>query len=88
MNTKPTNLLILGPLVCPTLAGRFPNVITSVIRVIRPVELGAPYLNDLHEPIEKYLFNPLVQFRDPLIEIGVTLQVQPIDLLEGLARPH
>ena len=48
-------------------------MISSDIRVVRPVELGAPYLNDLHEPLEKYLFDPLVQFRDPLLKIGVTL---------------
>lgn len=85
VNTKRANLLILGPLVRPSLARRFPSVIASGIRVIHPVKLGAPYLNDLHEPPEKYLFDPLVQFRDPLIKIGVTLQVQPIDLLAGSA---
>ena len=50
-------------------------MIPSGICVIRPVKLCAPHLNNLREPLEKDRFDLLVQLRNPLFEVGVTLQV-------------
>ena len=79
-NMGTTDLLILGPLVQPTLTRHLPSVIPSGIRVVRSIELGTPYLNDVYEPLKKDLFDLFVQFRDPVFEIRITLQVQSVNL--------
>ena len=58
-------------------------MIPSGIRVVHPVELCAPHLNDLCEPLKKDQFDPLVQFCNPVFKVGVTFQVQPINLFKG-----
>jgi len=58
-------------------------VVPSGIRVVTPVELGAPHLNDVREPLEKDQFDLLVQFCDPVLKVRVAFQVQPIDLRRG-----
>ena len=60
MNIRTTDLLVLSPLVQPTLAGHLPRVVPSGICVVRPVEFGAPYLYDLREPLEEDQFDLLV----------------------------
>lgn len=50
-------------------------MVPSGVRVVSPVEFGAPHLNDLGEPLEKDQFDPLVQFCNPVFKVGVTLQV-------------
>jgi hypothetical protein len=55
-------------------------VIPSGIRVVRPVELGAPHLDDLREPLKEDQLDFLVQFCNPVLEVRVTFQVEPIDL--------
>ena len=72
---EPTDLLVLSPLVRPTLAGHLPSVVPSGVRVVRPVEFGTPHLNDLCEPLEKDQLDLLVQFCNPVFEVGVTFQV-------------
>ena len=61
-------------------------MVPSGIRVVRPVEFGAPHLNDLREPLEKDQFDLLVQFRNPVFKVGVTFQIQPINLLKGFRQ--
>lgn len=61
-------------------------MVSTGIPIIRPVKLGAPHLNDLREPLEKNHFDLLVQFRNPLLQVGVTFQVQPINLPKGFSE--
>ena len=75
VRTGTTDLLVFGPLVQPTLARHLPSVVPSGVRVVRPVEFGAPHLNDLCEPLEKDEFDLLVQFCNPVFKVGVTFQV-------------
>lgn len=32
------------------------------------------------QPLKQNSLDPLVELRDPMVEVGVTFQVQPIDL--------
>jgi hypothetical protein len=61
-------------------------VIPSSIRVVRPVKLGAPYQDDLREALKKDQFDLLIQFRNPVFEVGVTLQIQAIDLTKAFSQ--
>jgi len=73
--TRITNLLVLNPLLQPPLTGHLPSVIPPGIRVVGPVELGAPHLNDVREPLKKDQLDLLVQFCDPVFKVRVTFQV-------------
>ena len=75
MLSQDANLLIFSPLVGPTLTGQLSRVIPPSIRIVCPVKLGAPHLNDLREPLEKHQLDLPIQFRDPVFQVGVTLQV-------------
>ena len=81
-----TYLLVLSPLIGPTFTGHLACVIPPSIRIVHPIKLGAPYLNNLCEPLEKNQLDLLVQFRDPVFKVGVTLQVQPIDLYKAFSQ--
>ena len=72
---RTADLLVLSPLVRLALTGHLPSVIPSGVRVVRPVELCAPHLNYLGEPFKKDHLDPLVQFRNPVFEVGVAFQV-------------
>ena len=74
-NTRATDLLVLSPLVQPALTRHLPGVIPSCIRVIRPVELGAPHLNDVCEPLKEDQFDLLVQFCNPVFKVRIAFQV-------------
>ena len=75
-------LLFFGTLVPSTLVGDVPErwKLPSAVRVLQTVELGAEHLNSLGQSLEEDPFYPLIQFGDPLFEVGITLQVQTIDL--------
>ena len=75
-------LLFFGTLVPSALIGDIPErwKLPSTIGVLQTVELGAEHLNRLGQPLEEDPFYPLVKFGDPLFEVGITLQVQTIDL--------
>ena len=72
---RTADLLVLSPLVRLALTRHLPSVIPSGVRVVRPVELRAPHLNDLSEPSKEDHFDPLVQFCNPVFEVGVAFQV-------------
>lgn len=61
-------------------------MVSSGIRVVCPVEFGAPHLNNLRKPLEKDQLDLLVQFCNPVFKVGVTFQVQPIDLLKDFRQ--
>ena len=50
-------------------------MVTTGIRIVRPVELGAPHLNDLREPLEQDQFNLFIQIRNPVFQVGIAFQV-------------
>lgn len=52
----------------------------SRVAIVGPVELCAPYLDDVRQALEEDALYPFVQLRHPLFEIGVALEVQAIDL--------
>lgn len=56
------------------------------IAVIRPVKLGTPYLDYLRETEEEDTFDPFVEFGYPVLEIRVALQVETVDLRNGMNK--
>ena len=77
---NPTYLLFLEPSPISPLVRDVPQGRQGALRVVLPVELGAPYLNDLREPLQEDAFYPLVELGDPVLEVCVALEVQAIDL--------
>lgn len=75
-------LLFFGTFVPSALVGDIPErwKLASTVRVLQTVELGAEHLYRLGQPLEEDPFYPLIEFGDPLFEVGIALQVQTIDL--------
>ena len=71
-----TNLLVLGALVSTLVEG---DELSSFL-IVRPFELIAPLLNDMCHSLKENAFYPLIKLRYPMIEVGITLQVQSVDL--------
>lgn len=55
--------------------------ISSRVTIVRPVKLLTPEVDDMRKPLEKDAFDLLVQLGDPLVEVRVAFQVQPVDLV-------
>ena len=77
---NPTYLLFLEPSPISPLVRNIPQGRQGALRVVLPVELGAPYLNDLREPLQEDAFYPLVELSDPMLEVGVAFQVESVNL--------
>ena len=69
-------LVILGALVSPR------EYFSPAIVIICPLEFAAEQLNDVSDSLEENALYALVQFCHPVIKVGVSLEVEPIDLQE------
>ena len=77
-----TDLLFFGSFVASSLIREVPNrwQIPSRIVVIGSIKLGAPYLDDLGQPLKEDSFDALVEFCYPIIQVRIAFQVKSIDL--------
>lgn len=82
MSCACTYLLVLRPPV-PARGTYHPPPLSSnstIIVVVRTIELRAPYVDDLPEALEEDAFDTLVELRNPVLEVSVAFQVELIDL--------
>lgn len=77
-----TDLFFLCSFVASSLIRQVPNrwQISPCITIIRSTKLGAPYLDDLGQPLQENSFDALVKFCHPIIQVCVTFQVKSINL--------
>ena len=77
------HLLFLKPSTVSPLVRDVPQGWQSTLRIILPIEFGAPHLDDLREPLQEDAFYPLVELGNPVLEVCVALEVQAIDLSDS-----
>lgn len=75
-----TYSLFLDTFVPASLVGDVSQRQRRPVPIVRSVEFRAPHLDDMCKSLEQDAFDLLVEFRDPVVKVGVTLQVQPINL--------
>lgn len=71
-----TYLVVLGALVSTFVK----DYGLSSFLIVRPFELTAPLLNDVRYSLQENAFYPLIKLRYPMVEVGITFQVQSVDL--------
>lgn len=76
---KRAHLLVMAFI--PSLLRDESGSISSRVAIVRPVKLLTPEMDDMREPLKKDTFDLLVQLRNPLVEVRVAFQVQPVDLV-------
>jgi len=56
-----------------------PSNVPPRVPVIRPVELSTPHLDDSSKALEEDALYPLVKLSDPVLQVGVTFEVELVD---------
>lgn len=73
------HLLVMA--LIPSLLRDESGSISSRVTIVRSVKLLTPEMDDVRKPLKKDAFDLLVQLCNPLVEVRVAFQVQPIDLI-------
>ena len=76
-------LLLFHPFITPSFISYIPKrYITTRITIIHSIEFSAPHLDDMGQSLKQDGFDAFIQFSYPIIEIGITFQIQTINLIK------
>jgi len=53
---------------------------SQIITIIGSLEFSTPKLNDSRESMKERSFNAFVQLGNPVLQVGVTLEIQSVNL--------
>ena len=82
-----TDLLFLDPLVTSSFICYVPKrYITTCVAIINAIKFSTPHLNDVGQSLKQDGFNAFVQLGYPIIQIGITFQIQTINLRERIKK--